>query len=508
MSAQAVTLRRSNHFRLLPSEEEEMALWTIGDGCAALYNELNYRRRSMWFTHKARTENKQYWDGGDLVARYASIIEASNAQQIQRRLNADWNTFFRLLEAKAKGKLPAYVKPRPPGYKKHRDGQRRPFIIVRNDRYRIMEAKHPDRQAVRRGAPIDHVSRITLPVPPKLREEGVRGLAVAFRGTVRWRGKPKAITRRLRKRPHGSAAKVWDALLRLLRRLTGRKASATTVSKTVPHGQGALRIWFDDADNTWRASQSVEASTRRSNPGPSRANSTHDLGVICLTTRIQEGEKQTVAYSGRALLSDWWYLNRRIARVASRLKTLNNKHTSRLLRHLYATRSRRHDHAVNAMLKHEVHPAVAFGDVTGRREGYRTGNPRLNEMIHLYWGFRKLYTRADELYEAQTGRGKVPRIDETDTSTRCPWCGSMDVTTRGRLFKCRRCGCEAHKDVVGSANIDAVRNSGGRVNGMMAHPLLLRWDRTLGVWKHKDRSQKEGENLPASAVESVKVNTK
>jgi len=275
MQAEAVTVKRSNHLRFVPGVEEEDALWSIGDACAALYNELNYRRQSMWFTHQARKENKKQWNGGDLVAKYAPIIEATIAQQVQRRLNADWYAFFRLLKARAEGKLPPNMKPRPPGYKKRPDGQRTPFIIVRNDRYKIIEAKRPDRRMIRRGEPIEHVSRITLPVPPRLRMDGVESLQVAFRGVVRWRGKPKTITRKKKNRP----------------RLT----------KTIRHSQGALRIWFDDADSVWRASQSVEASTRRSHLGQASANSTHDLGVICLTCRIQQCERQAVAYSGLSL---------------------------------------------------------------------------------------------------------------------------------------------------------------------------------------------------------------
>lgn len=65
------------------------------------------------------------------------------------------------------------------------------------------------------------------------------------------------------------------------------------------------------------------------------------------------------------------------------------------------------------VLKQEAKPGVnpVFGDVTGRRNGYRTRNPQLNEMIRLFWGYGKLYTRADQLYEAYTGSRNVPRVD-------------------------------------------------------------------------------------------------
>jgi len=46
---------------------------------------------------------------------------------------------------------------------------------------------------------------------------------------------------------------------------------------------------------------------------------------------------------------------------------------------------------------------------------------------------------------------------------------------RGRLFKCLKCGLEANRDAVGVLNIAFVHNGGG-LNGVVAHPLLLRWD--------------------------------
>jgi putative transposase len=68
----------------------------------------------------------------------------------------------------------------------------------------------------------------------------------------------------------------------------------------------------------------------------------------------------------------------------------------------------------------------------------------------------------------------VEEKSEYKTSSRCPFCHSENITTNGRLFKCLNCGLEAHRDAVGALNIGCLQGEGS-VNGVVAHPLLLRW---------------------------------
>jgi putative transposase len=86
-----------------------------------------------------------------------------------------------------------------------------------------------------------------------------------------------------------------------------------------------------------------------------------DLGVVNLATIWFEGLKQPIAFSGRTVLSDWWYWTRKTAKEQSRLARVNRAKTSRKLRRLYRMRQRRFRHAVNAMIKTIVedahHPA-------------------------------------------------------------------------------------------------------------------------------------------------------
>ncbi|MEM3449536.1 MAG: zinc ribbon domain-containing protein, partial [Nitrososphaerota archaeon] len=101
---------------------------------------------------------------------------------------------------------------------------------------------------------------------------------------------------------------------------------------------------------------------------------------------------------------------------------------------------------------------------------------------------------------------EVKEVSEYETSSVCPICRSRNAASKGRLFKCLSCGLEAHRDAVGVLNIALL--CGGEVNGVVAHPLLLRWNGTM--WEPKravnNRADENlrSKNLPALAVESVK----
>jgi putative transposase len=88
-------------------------------------------------------------------------------------------------------------------------------------------------------------------------------------------------------------------------------------------------------------------------------------------------------------------------------------------------------------------------------------------MRHNFWSHRYLVGRVQEV--AEEYGVAVELVDERNTSSICPRCGERWISRRGRLFKCLYCGLEAHHDAVGAVNIGGV--FGGRVNGVMAHPV-------------------------------------
>jgi IS605 OrfB family transposase len=202
-----------------------------------------------------------------------------------------------------------------------------------------------------------------------------------------------------------------------------------------------------------------------------------DLGVINLATIWFEGLKQPVAYSGKAVLSDWWYWTGKIAREQSRLARVNRARTSKKLRKLYRIRQK-FRHAVNAMVKAIVEYAYKLGIskiILGRLGGVRSrrrNNSKANAMINNFWSFSYIIRRFRE--KAEEYGMEVDEKSEYRTSSICPRCHSEDIITRGRLLKCLSCGLEANRDAAGVLNIGYLY--GGSVNGVVAHPLLLRWN--------------------------------
>jgi putative transposase len=239
--------------------------------------------------------------------------------------------------------------------------------------------------------------------------------------------------------------------------------------------QGRLEIIYDGLDGVWRGFMAVKVGKP-----PKRGGSKPlyiDMGVKNLATVWCDGLRQPIAFSGGAVLSDWWYWNRKIAGEQGRLARINGARTSKKLRGLYRTRQRRFRHAVNAMVKTIVEEAYRLGVskiVLGKLKGVRSNrhNGKANTMINNFWSFSYIVRRFKK--KAEEYGIEVEEVSEYKTSSKCPYCGSENVTNRGRLFKCYDCGLEAHRDAVGVLNIGHLY--GGGVNGVVAHPLLLRWD--------------------------------
>ncbi|HDI12921.1 MAG TPA: transposase, partial [Hadesarchaea archaeon] len=126
-------MKRTNTFALAPTKTQHERLLEIADACARLWNELNYRRRQSFFKGEIN------WESRDLYDKYKGTIGSATAQQVQRKNNEAWRSFFALLRLKAEGKLPPHVqKVRPPRYWKNREtGERKLLILVRCDCYRL-----------------------------------------------------------------------------------------------------------------------------------------------------------------------------------------------------------------------------------------------------------------------------------------------------------------------------------------------------------------------------------
>ncbi len=96
---------------------------------------------------------------------------------------------------------------------------------------------------------------------------------------------------------------------------------------------------------------------------------------------------------------------------------------------------------------------IFVGIPKGLRENNNKGK-KINAIVHNFFSYRYIIERLK--ITAENFGIKVKLVDERNTSSRCPWCGSGKFVRRGRLFKCLNCGIEAHRDVVDVLNIALV----------------------------------------------------
>jgi len=139
--AQAVKARvqRTDTLRLLTTPELDDFLRRVGDATARLINMENYRRRRQFFEGRGIDYSwMSAWSRrfADYFEIY-KLLGSANFHDACRLIGEQWKSFVGLLKAAKEGKLEPWQKVRPPGYRKDRDGQRVPIVVVRFDNYRI-----------------------------------------------------------------------------------------------------------------------------------------------------------------------------------------------------------------------------------------------------------------------------------------------------------------------------------------------------------------------------------
>jgi len=403
-------MKRVNKFRLRPTKEQEKVLFSLCEMSAVLWNKLNYVRRQAFF------EGRFDWKEGvnELYNEFKRILGSATAQQIVRKNNEAWRSFFSLLRLKKQGKLPPHIKKvSPPRYWKDRlTGKKKLMTVIRNDCYRIEEV---------RGK-----KYLVLP----------KGLRIRITGEIKWRGK-----------------------------------------------KGRLEIFYDDLTGRWYAYQSVEVNQSRRTISPEK-RAFVDLGVINIITAWIEGEKQPIAFSGKPLLADWWYLTKKIAYYQSIAKKVNGVDTTKRIRKYYRKRKLRFRHAVNTIVYRFVKlcyergvTEIIVGDVRGIRQN-NNKNSKANAMIHNFWSFRYIIDRL--ITTAENFGIKVKLVKESNTSSVCPFCGTKGRRITRGLFLCPKCNQIMNADVVGCLNIAKkckaiIPNPSwrGRDNGVLTHPAVL-----------------------------------
>ena len=123
-------MKRTNIFNVNPRKKEEAILLEWADNCSRMYNEINYKRRQTFF------DGELDWNTDELYHEYKKLIGSGTAQQLIRKNNEAWKSFFALLKSYKEGKIED--RPHPPGYWKDKNtGKRVLRILIRNNLYEL-----------------------------------------------------------------------------------------------------------------------------------------------------------------------------------------------------------------------------------------------------------------------------------------------------------------------------------------------------------------------------------
>ena len=193
--------------------------------------------------------------------------------------------------------------------------------------------------------------------------------------------------------------------------------------------------------------------------------------VACTTTTGQQ-----YLYHGRDLFDQFRETTREIARLQSKLG--EGRYSSNRIRQLYRGRTRRRDHAQNALVRDLIErlyddgvSTVYVGDLTDVLETH--WSVRANEKTHNFWAFRAFIDRL--ACTAEEYGITVEARSEAWTTRTCPNCGSTTDTIRHQDTLTCSCGFEGHADLVASESF-LRRHTDADVPRPMARPVRFEWD--------------------------------
>ncbi|MFC7143270.1 RNA-guided endonuclease InsQ/TnpB family protein [Halosimplex aquaticum] len=250
--------------------------------------------------------------------------------------------------------------------------------------------------------------------------------------------------------------------------------------------QGRLELYFDEIDDTFRAIQPVTVPDSRQDSPLASEEAALDVGannlVACTTTTGQQ-----YLYEGRDLFARFRETTEEIARLQSKLQ--EGRNSSQRIQSLYRKRTRRRDHAQDALVRNLIErlydegvDTVYVGDLTDVLVDYWSAE--VNEKTHQFWAYRSFIDRLATTAEEYGITVEVR--SEAYTTAECPVCGEREKTERdGDVFRCS-CGYEGHADL-GASRTFLERQAGVNLDvGSMARPVRLTWDDH--IWSELSRS--------------------
>ncbi|MWV39005.1 RNA-guided endonuclease TnpB family protein [Natrialba sp. INN-245] len=435
-------MKRTNTFAVRPlSNEGEQLLRDLLDASAALWNEVNYERL-MRYNDEDGFEDEDVWDAdtGRLEGRYKGVLGASTAQQVIRKNSEAWRGFFENKKAyHDESNTSVTEHPEPPGFRGNEDDGRQLKTVIRNTSYTV---EWGDR------------SRIEVLVGSELKDryDHTGRLRLEIAGDPNWPDYEK---------------------------------------------QGRLDLWYDETDSTFRASQPVTVSSDEQATPLADEKAALDIGannlVACTTTT---GEQYL--YEGRELFHRFRDTTREIARLQSKLR--EGRYSSERIRRLYRKRTRRRDHAQEALCRDLLERLYAEGVDTvyigGLTDVLETHwSVETNAKTHNFWAFKQFTERL--VCTAEEYGISVEVRSEAWTSQECPQCGGTDRTTRHQDTLTCPCGFEGHADLTASETF--LRQQTEQVVRPMARPVRFEWDdHEWSESPHSHESPKEQRTDPST----------
>jgi putative transposase len=412
-------MKRTNTFAVRPlSDTGEQLLRDLLDASAALWNEVNYQRL-MRYNDEDGFESEDVWDAdtGQLEGRYKGVLGASTAQQVIRKNTEAWRSFFRLKDQyHDESNTSITDHPEPPGFRGSEDDGRQLKTVIRNTSYTV-EWGERSRLEILVGSELkdryDHTGRLRLEIA----------------GDPNWPDYEK---------------------------------------------QGRLDLWYDETDCTFRASQPVTVSDGARDTPLAKETAALDIGannlVACTTTTDEQ-----YLYEGRSLFDRFRETTREIARLQSTLP--ESRYSSQRIRRLYRKRTRRRDHAQEALCRDLLErlyedgiDTVYIGGLTDVLDTH--WSVETNAKTHNFWSFKQFTERL--VCTAEEYGISVEVRSEAWTSQECPQCGSTDKTTRHRDTLTCPCGFEGHADLTASETF--LKRHAEQAARPMARPVRFEWD--------------------------------
>jgi putative transposase len=237
--------------------------------------------------------------------------------------------------------------------------------------------------------------------------------------------------------------------------------------------QGRLELFYDEQAQTFRAFQPVTIDTSRLAQPLADETAALDIGannlVACSTSTGTQ-----LLYEGRDLFERFRETTREIARLESLLD--DGRYSSNRIRQLYDRRTKRRDHAQDALARDLIErlhgegvSTVYVGALTDVLEAH--WSVEANAKTHNFWAFRTFIGRL--ACTAEEYGITVEVRSEAWTSQECPNCGSTDRTTRHRDTLTCPCGFEGHADLTASETFLRRQTT---VTRPMARPVRLKWN--------------------------------